>query len=287
MGSLVRSFTSHSQAFTLIEILVVVSIIAVLIGILVPALATARAEGTKVKCLSNMRALGQALSTYSIEDEKGFTSPIIPRFASWLFEGEYEYGGKTGLAVYSHGDFLAERRILNRFIFGSGEGIPFELYECPTDAGIPPAPVNFDPYFLRADTIGKRVHEVTGTSYRLNNHIDFLRKTPYDDYFYGPYMRPRTRVPDTATTVILEEAVTEVAKWNDATYRTMGWHRKANIFMVSFVDGHAGSIYLAGQEDLSTQYPDYWVLRGDGWRMDCYPSKPICDVRPNCACCDE
>ena len=283
-----KTAVSHRRAFTLIELLVVIAIIAVLLGILLPALSTARAEGTKVKCLANLRALGQALATYSLDDEKGFTSPVINRYDEWGFEGEYEYGGKTGLAVYSSNDFIAEKRVLNRYIFGAGSSIPFELYECPTDGGIQPAPVDFDPYFLRADLINKKTHVVTGTSYRLNNHTDFLRKTQYDNYFYGPYLRTRTSVPDPSTTVILEETVAEVAKWNEPSYRTMGWHRKNNIFMVSFVDGHAGNIRLAGQEDLSAQFPEYWVLRGDGWRMDCYPAEPICDERNfACQCCDE
>src|SRR5205823_5993748 len=96
-------------------------------------------------------------------------------------------------------------------------------------------------------------------------------------YFYGPYFRPQNRVPDTGSTVMLEEAVTEVAKWNSQTYYTLGWHRKNNIFNVLFVDTHAGPIRLQGQTDLSAQYPTYWILRGDSWRMDCYPDRPVED----------
>ncbi len=265
-------------AFTLIELLVVVAIIAVMIGILLPALSGARNEGMRIKCLANMRGLGQAFAAYSVDDAQGFTSPIHPRAEiSWFYDGEYEYGGKTGLAVYGHQDFKEENRVLNRYVFGEPNNFPPSLYECPTDQPIQPAPVDFDAYFFKPNLIGKRVHVVTGTSYRLNNHIDFTLSTPYYKYFYGPYMRPKSRVPSTAETVILEETVAEVAKWNAPDYVTMGWHGKRNRFNVTFVDGHSDTIYLAGQSDLSGGYPDYWVLRGIGWRMDCYPEPPVLD----------
>jgi len=85
-------------------------------------------------------------------------------------------------------------------------------------------------------------------------------------------------VPDPSQTVILEETVAEAAKWNAPTFPVMGWHRKANVFNVSFVDGHSSPIHLGGQTNLSGSYPGYWVLRGDGWRMDCYPDPPIRDL---------
>ena len=265
-------------AFTLLELLVVIAIIALLMAVLLPALSGARNEGLKAKCLSNLHALGQALITYSIEDASGYTSPVHPKAETdWWFDGEYEYGGATGVGVMADPDFWAENRILNRYLYGSGSKMSFELYQCPTDAGVQPAPVNFEPFFLVPPAVNTSIFHSAGTSYRLNNHIDFLGQTPYTQYFYGPYMRPQTRVPEPSLTVILEETVTEVAKWNQPTYTTTGWHFKRNRFNVAFVDGHSSTIYLAGQRDMSAQYPNYWVLRGEGWRMDCYPEPPIED----------
>lgn len=267
------------RAFTLLELLVVIAIIAVLLAVLLPALSGARGEGTKTKCLSNLHALGQALIIYSMDDARGYTSPVHPRAEyDWLYDGEYEYGGATGIGVMADPDFLAENRILNRYIYGTGPMTRFELYQCPTDEGVQPAPVDFEPFFFTPESVNKPTYYSAGTSYRLNNHIDFLGKTPYTEYFYGPYLRPSTRVPETSQTVILEETVAEAAKWNAPTYRTMGWHRKANTFNVAFVDGHSAAIRLAGQSDLSGHYPNYWVLRGESWRMDCYPEPPVKDL---------
>lgn len=58
------------KAFTLIELLVVIAVIALLMGILMPALNIARDQGRKAACMSNMRQVGIALAMYQNEYEK-------------------------------------------------------------------------------------------------------------------------------------------------------------------------------------------------------------------------
>lgn len=80
-----KGHCSRDRAFTLVELLVVIGIIALLISILLPALNRAREAAKAVQCASNMRQVGIAFQLYAT-DQNGWLPPSVS--ADW-YNGIY------------------------------------------------------------------------------------------------------------------------------------------------------------------------------------------------------
>lgn len=110
------------RGFTLIEVLVVIAVIALLIGILLPSLGAARAEGQAIKCAAQMRSVAVAVTQYTINEDYFppsyvYSSEIDPD--SWRVEDQFGSGSPTG---YIHWSWA---------LFSSG-GVQEEGFTCPS-----------------------------------------------------------------------------------------------------------------------------------------------------------
>jgi prepilin-type N-terminal cleavage/methylation domain-containing protein len=139
--------------FTLIEVLVVVSIILVLIALLLPAANAVRERGRRANCLSNIRQLAFANIAYTM-DNGGMFVPAAPD----MWEG---FGGRTRW----HG----VRR--QRSVDVTGEGDRFEFEEGPLAPYLADGRVKQCPSFTEFEKSGERnAYESGSGGYGYNSY---------------------------------------------------------------------------------------------------------------------
>ena len=98
-----RVAPSSRRAFTLVELLVVIAVLAILMALMLPTLASAREKGWRTACLSNLRQMGIAIQAYANDSEGRIPyGPKAPAFTS-PFDLYPSTGAPTSLISLGNG----------------------------------------------------------------------------------------------------------------------------------------------------------------------------------------
>lgn len=237
---------SRTFAFTLVELLVVIGIIALLISILLPSLGKARESARRTACLSNIRQMGMACQLYA-HDNKAALPPQLMAQNGKLYQvfspGNYINNTGFGLLVPPPYGWAAVKYLHSADV----------LY-CPSDVVFAPNRSNG----------GKGFYQGSYMSYWTyvcpEDGLDSAALTRGDAIIYKPlarYKYGKKTANSASQTVILTDsghihpAVRNSFPWN-VFYHKEGWN-------ALYSDGHGTFIRRKDIESKMTWRMDYWL----------------------------
>ena len=232
---------ARRAAFTLVELLVVIGIIAVLVGILLPTLSRARSAAAKVNCQSNLRQLAVANIMY-VNANKGTivhdripnpSDPVNKELQLWYSDLRPFLGKKqANLETNVNGSMVADVA---------------KIFICPSDPtlGGKRDEGAYGTYAINPDpTYGAAKTGLYERSYAINARVagqksNRIKRTAETAIFAEfPWWTIRTNV------ILIPDSTPVLKRWEKELAR-LEWHKK-NQVNLAFLDGHVES--LPGKE---------------------------------------
>lgn len=149
-----RKLYSRERAFTLVELLVVIAIIGILVGLLLPAVQSAREAARRMQCSNNLKQLGLALHNFESAYKKLPPSMLSPTYNAVYNDDKYSYVGHLAMLL----PYLEQNMVFQPF--ASNIDLNAATYAGPASAEgatlTPPNPRRRAWWFDRAGTVTVR-----------------------------------------------------------------------------------------------------------------------------------
>jgi prepilin-type N-terminal cleavage/methylation domain-containing protein len=196
--------SSRSRAFTLVELLIVIGIIAVLIGILLPVLGKARESARRAQCLANQKQIAQSVLLYA-HQHKTLPGPA----AACVFDPALTDDSQPAiLNNYYTARTLSHKDLLQRFLKSR------EIWFCPSSSDLRTAA-------SPANATSAYVGKVLGYTYKINN-----QPATTAEFFFGSWISSDT---------VLQKSPKRIAQVQRAGTAT-ATRSHAQIWMISDLD---------------------------------------------------
>lgn len=118
-----RALPKRVQCFTLVELLVVIALLAILAGLLSPALKKARDSARGIQCINNLRQIGAAFMQYANDHDDIIAPWRLGTYSYRNYVGRYEENGTLGNAP-GWGGYIYP------YLGGKGH---WKVFVCPSD----------------------------------------------------------------------------------------------------------------------------------------------------------